>query len=80
MLSDDPKKPVKKLYDQNFAAVHRIAMLVPEFSIVWSKLSKTKSKLLPQLPQYVHDLISQEAWRKTWCGKRFYHIKTMIVF
>ena len=46
-------------------------ILVPEFCFVSSQLSKTRSEVLPQLPQYVDDLIIQEAWRKTWCGKRF---------
>ena len=36
-----------------------------------SQLSKARFELLPQLPQYVDDLIIQEARRKTWCGKRF---------
>ena len=79
-LSDDPTKPVKRLYDQQVAQEHRNAATragrcrsppVPEFSFVRSQLSRARSKLLPQVPHDVDDVVIQGAWRKTWRGERF---------
>ena len=67
-LSDNPMKPVKRLYDQQVALAHRSAGTrggrdqsppVPEYSCVGSQLSKPKSKLLPQVPHHADDVIIQ---------------------
>ena len=78
-LFDDPTKQVKRLDDQQVALAHRSATTcggrdqyppVPEFSFVRSQLSRTRSKLLPQVPHDVDDVIIQGAWRETWRGER----------
>ena len=70
-LSEDPKKPVKQLYDQQVALAHRSAAIhsgrnqsppVSEFTCVCSQLSRAKSKLLPHISHDIDDIIIQGSW------------------
>ena len=86
-LSNDPTKPVKRLYDQDVAQALRNAAMhgdryrsppVPKFSFVRSQSLRARSKLLPQVPHDVDDVLIQGAWKETWRVKGFYYVKATI--
>ena len=81
-LSDDPTKPVKKLYDQQVALAHRnatcnawwqrsISAIPRVFFFSVAIVDIYRSKLIPQVPHDLDDVIIQGVWRENWRGERF---------
>jgi hypothetical protein len=71
-IKNDPTKPFKRVY--NYAIQRDVRYVdptdIPEFHFLRSSLSRTRSILLPDIPDDVDDVILEREWKRTWNGKK----------
>ena len=72
-IRNDPTMPIKRVYNDvcHRAAGHVDEDDVPEFHSVRSAMSRTRSSVLPDIPETVDDVVIEEEWARTWEGQDF---------
>jgi hypothetical protein len=70
---NDPTKPIKRVYNDVIQRAVRYVdpTDIPEFHSLRSSLSRTRSTLMPDIPDDVDDVILEREWKRTWNGKKF---------
>jgi hypothetical protein len=70
-ILQDPSKPIKRVFDEVVVRADDDDDDIPEFHTLRTRLNRTRSFLLPEIPHTVEDVVIEGEWAETWNRKRF---------